>query len=108
MRTNKNDANDARAICEAALRPTTPTVPVKTEEAQDLQSLHRSRQLLIGFRLATINHIRGVLLEYRIVLGQSPKKVRGELERLVNDPEGGFSPSLRETLRLMSGKLAEL
>jgi transposase len=108
VRTNKNDANDARAICEVALRPRIPTVPVKTEESQDLQSLHRSRQLLIEFRTATINHIRGVLLEYGIMLGQSPKKVRGEVERLVNDPEGGLSPSLRETLRLMSTELAEL
>ena len=108
VRTNKNDANDARAICEAALRPTIPTVPVKTEDSQDLQSLHRSRQLLIEFRTATINHIRGILLEYGIMLGQSPKKVRGEVERLVNDPEGGLSPSLRETLRLMSTELAEL
>ena len=108
VRTNKNDANDARAICEAALRPTIPSVPVKTEDAQDIQSLHRSRQLLIGFRTATINHIRGILMEYGIVLGQSPKKVRGEAERLVNDPECGLSLSLRETLRLMSTELAEL
>ena len=42
VRTNKNDTNDARAICEAALRPSTPTVPVKTEDAQDIQSLHRA------------------------------------------------------------------
>ena len=47
-------------------------------------------------------------MEYGIVLGQSPKKVRGEAERLVNDPECGLSLSLRETLRLMSTELAEL
>lgn len=59
VRTNKNDTNDPRAICEADLRPSTPTVPVKTEDAQDIQSLHRARQLLIEFRTATINHLRG-------------------------------------------------
>jgi len=106
VRTNKNDANDARAICEAALRPTIPTVPVKTEDSQDLQSLHRARQLLIEFRTATINHIRGILAEYGVVLGNSPKKVRGEVERLVTDLECGLSPSLRETLRLMGEELA--
>ena len=108
VRKNKNDANDARAICEATLRPTIPTVPVKMEDSQDLQSLHRSRQLLIEFRTATINHIRGILLEYGIVLGQSPKKVWEEVERLVNDLECGLSPSLRETLRGMGAELAEL
>ena len=33
VRTNKKDVNDARAICKAALRPSTPTVPVKEEDA---------------------------------------------------------------------------
>lgn len=108
VRTNKNDTNDARAICEAALRPSIPTVPVKTEEAQDLQSLHRARQLLVDFRTATINHLRGILGEYGIVLGPSPKKVRGEVARLVNDPESGISPSLRETLRAMTEELEGL
>lgn len=107
VRTNKNDENDAQAICEAALRPTIPTVPVKKEEAQDLQSLHRARQLVIEFRTATINHIRGILAEYGIVLGPSPKKVKEEAGRLANDPESGFSPSLKETIRSMSTQLGE-
>ena len=108
VRTNKNDTNDARAICEAALRPSTPTVPVKTEDAQDIQSLHRARQLLIGCRTATINHLRGILLEYGILLGKSPKKVTAEVSPLVEDPEAGLSPSLRETLRTMATELSGL
>lgn len=108
VQTNKNDVNDARAICEAALRPSTPTVPIKAEDAQDMQSLHRARQLLVGSRTATINHLRGILLEYGVLLGKSPKKVRGEVTRLVEDPEGGLSPSLRETLRIMVSELSGL
>lgn len=108
VRTNKNDTNDARAICEAALRPSTPTVPVKTEDAQDTQSLHRARQLLVGCRTATINHLRGILSEYGILLGKSPKKVREEVNRLVEDPEARLSPSLRETLRTMVSELSGL
>lgn len=108
VRTNKNDTNDARAICEAALRPSTLTVPVKTEEAQDIQSLHRARQLLVGCRTAMINHLRGILLEYGILLGKSPKKVKEEVNRLVEDPEVGLSPSLRETLRTMVTELSGL
>lgn len=108
VRTNKNDTNDARAICEAALRPSTPIVPVKAEDAQDIQSLHRARQLLIGSRTATINHLRGILSEYGILLGKSPKKVKEEANRLVDDPEAGLSPSLRETLRIMVSELSGL
>ena len=109
VRTNKNDWHDAHAIAEASLRPSIPTVPIKTEEAQDLQSLHRARQLVIEFRTATINHIRGILAEYGIVLKVSAVKVEEELNRLVNDPDDvRISPFLKETLRAMANELSGL
>lgn len=109
VRTNKNDWNDAHAIAEASLRPSIPTVPLKTEEAQDLQSLHRARQLVIEFRTATINHIRGILAEYGIVLKVSAAKVEEELNRLLNDPDDTrISPFLKETFRAMSNELSGL
>ena len=57
VRTNKNNWNDAHAIAESSLPTSTSTVPIKTEEVQDLQNLHPARQLVIEFRTATINHI---------------------------------------------------
>lgn len=109
VRTNKNDWNDAHAIAEASLRPSIPTVPIKTEEAQDLQSLHRARQLVVEFRTATINHLRGILAEYGIVLKVSAAKVEDELNRLVNDPDDKrISPFLKETLRSMVTELVGL
>ena len=109
VRTNKNDWNDAHAIAEASLRPSIPTVPIKTEEAQDLQSLHRARQLVIEFRTATINHVRGILAEYGVVLKVSAAKVEDELNRLVNDPDDTrVSPFLQETLRAMATELTGL
>jgi hypothetical protein len=39
----KNDANDAAAICVAMARPEIPRVPVKTVAQQDQQALHRVR-----------------------------------------------------------------
>ena len=109
VRTNKNDWNDAHAIAEASLRPSIPTVPIKTEETQDLQSLHRARQLVIEFRTATINHVRGILAEYGIILKVSATKVEDELNRLVNDSDDTrISPFLKETLRVMSTELAGL
>ena len=109
VRTNKNDWQDAGAICEASLRPSIPTVPIKTEESQDLQSLHRARQLLIEFRTATINHVRGILAEYGIVLKVSAAKVEDELTRLLNDPDDTrISPFLKETLHAMATELSGL
>ena len=70
VRGSKNDAIDAEAIYEAATRPTMRFVPVKSIEQQDLQSLHRIRDRLTVQRTSLINHTRGLLAEYGIVLPQ--------------------------------------
>ncbi len=41
VKGNKNDANDAEAICEAVGRPNMRFVPVKSVESQDILALHR-------------------------------------------------------------------
>ncbi|MCL0138133.1 IS110 family transposase, partial [Klebsiella pneumoniae] len=38
LKSNKNDANDAAAICEAVTRPHMRFVPPKSVEQQDIQS----------------------------------------------------------------------
>ena len=43
VKSNKNDANDAEAICEAMSRPNMRFVSVKTMEQQDIQAVHRVR-----------------------------------------------------------------
>jgi transposase len=48
LKSQKNDANDAEAICEALSRPNMRFVPGKPIEQQDLQALHRIRSRLIG------------------------------------------------------------
>ena len=42
VRRQKNDGNDAEAICTAARQPHIPLVPKKTVEQQDIQALHRA------------------------------------------------------------------
>ena len=44
VRTNKNDAADAEAICEAVSRPSMRFVPIKATESQAVLALHRARQ----------------------------------------------------------------
>jgi transposase len=40
VKSNKNDANDAEAICEAVTRPSMRFVPIKNLEQQDIQTIH--------------------------------------------------------------------
>jgi transposase len=76
LKSPKNDARDAEAICEAVTRPTMRFVPIKRMEQQDLQALHRIRERLIKARTALVNEIRGLLNEYGMVLPQSMAKFR--------------------------------
>src|SRR5689334_6750090 len=70
VKSNKNDAADAEAICEAIARPGMRFVPVKTMESQSLLSLHRARQGFIKARTAQANQIRGLLMEFGIIIPQ--------------------------------------
>ena len=68
VKTNKNDANDAQAIVEAASRPSMRFVPIKQVEQQDIQSIHRVRSRMVNNRAALINEIRGLNLEFGITI----------------------------------------
>ncbi|EBW2650729.1 hypothetical protein DEI20_24275 [Salmonella enterica subsp. enterica serovar Newport] len=64
VRSQKNDANDALAICETAFRPGIHFVSVKTTEQQDIKALRNTRQLMVEQRTALVNQIRSLLAEY--------------------------------------------
>lgn len=96
VKGNKNDANDAEAICEAVGRPNMRFVPVKSVEQQDLQALHRVRSSLVKERTAKVNQIRGLLAECGIVIGQGVAQVRRRLPELLEDAENGLSFEARE------------
>ncbi len=60
VKTNKNDARDAEAICEAVSRPNMRFVPVKNVEQQTVLAVHRARQGFVVARTAQANQIRGL------------------------------------------------
>ena len=64
VKSNKTDANDAQAVCEAMSRPSMRFVAVKTIEQQDIQAVHRVRAALISARGAKANQLRGLAYEY--------------------------------------------
>jgi transposase len=68
VKSNKNDARDAEAICEAVTRLPMRFVVVKSQAQQDILALHRVRALLIRERTALMNQMRGLLAEEGIVL----------------------------------------
>ncbi len=75
VKRQKNDANDAEAIVEAALRPSMSFVPVKTEEQQAKSMLFRTRELFVRQRTQLINAFRGHLAEHGVALAQGPRSV---------------------------------
>jgi transposase len=76
VKSPKNDACNAEAICEAVTRPTMRVVPIKRVEQQDLQALHRVLERLIRARTPLVNEICGLLSEYGMIFPQSITKFR--------------------------------
>src|ERR671914_958552 len=115
VKTNKHDAADAEACCEAVQRPSMRWVPVKTEAQQATLMLHRVRDQLIGQRTATINALRGHLAELGIVAAQRQAGLRELMTALGEVEDHRMPPLAREALqtlvahlRDLAGKLAEL
>lgn len=77
VKTNKNDAADAEAICEAVARPNVRFVPRKNVDPQAVLSLHRARQGFVGARTAVANQIRGLLAEFGLIVPQGISHVCG-------------------------------
>lgn len=108
VKSNKNDANDAEAICEAMSRPHMRFVSVKSVEQQDIQATHRIRSGLIEQRTAKANQIRGLLAEYGLVAPQQLGHLRSALSEWLEDAENGLSSHFRRLLNGLWGDLRTL
>lgn len=102
VKTNKNDAADAEAICEAVTRPTMRFVPVKHVEQQAVLAVHRVRQGLVKARTAQANQIRGLLSEFGLVIPQGiahiSKRVPEMLDNAGDDVPGAFRELMQRML----------
>jgi transposase len=78
VRRQKNDGNDAEAICTAARQPHIPFVPKKTVAQQDIQALHRARQRMVNHRTAVVSQIRGLLLDRGFAIAKSITRAQGD------------------------------
>lgn len=108
VKTNKNDARDAEAICEALLRPSMRFVALKSPEQQALLALHRLRQGLIDARTALVNQLRGLLGEFGIVVAVGRRRFEQALPRLIAQDSAEVPALLREALEPMRLQLLSL
>lgn len=108
VKSNKNDANDAEAICEAVSRPNMHFVPGKNIEQHDMQSLHRVRQGFIKERTALGNRIRGMLLEYGIIIPQNLGQLRSHLPQVIENESNELSSVSREIFSELYEELVRL
>ena len=108
VKTNKNDAADAEAICEAVSRPNMRFVPIKNGEQQSVLSLHRARQGFVKARTAQANQIRGLLGEYGIVIPQGISHIAKRLPEILEDGENDLPGVFRQLLQRLGDHLKEL
>lgn len=115
VKSNKYDANDAQAICEAMDRPNRHSVRIETVAQQDLQAMHRIRQEIKGHRVAKGNQIRGLVAEYGLVAPQQLTALRRKIPEWLEDADNGLTYLFRELLqglwedlRVLDRRMADL
>jgi transposase len=108
-KNDKNDGNDAEAMCEAVQRPSMRFVPVKTPQQQAELAVHRIRRRLMAQRTALLNQIRGLLGEFGLVLPQGANHVRSKLPPLLDESGSEALPALAvELFRDLYEELVQL
>ena len=108
VKTNKNDAADAEAICEAVTRSTMRFVPIKTVGQQAILALHTARQGFVKARTAQANQIRGLLAEFGIVIPQGIGHIATSLPEILEDGENGLPGAFRQLIDRLGEHLKAL
>lgn len=108
VKTNKHDAADAEAICEAVGRPSMRFVPIKNGEQQTVLALHRARQGFVKARTAQANQIRGLLAEFGIVIPQGIGHIGTRLPQILEDGANDLPGVFRHLLQRLGDHLKEL
>jgi transposase len=108
VKTNKNDRNDAEAICEAVARPNMRFVPVKTASMQAVLALHRARQGFVKARTAQANQIRGLLAEFGVVIPKGLGHIARGLPEILEDGENALPGMMRQLIERLGEQLKAL
>ena len=98
--SQKTDANDAIAIAVASLVPNVRSCKILTIEEQALQSLSKVRALADKQKIQLLNQIRGMLLEFGIVINQSEVAFKAAIPDILEDAENTLPLELKHALAL--------
>jgi transposase len=107
-RGQKNDHNDAEAICTAVQQPNMRFVPNKSPEQQDIQAVHRARQRLINHRTALISQMRGLLLERGVAIAKSASRAQRLIPQLIADPRTDITETTRDIIETLFAFLLQM
>lgn len=108
VKSNKNDAADAEAICEAVGRPNMRFVPIKNTEQQSVLALHRVRQGFVKARTAQANQIRGLLGEFGLIVPQGIGYIASRVPELIEDADNELPGTFRMLVQRLVDHLKEL
>jgi transposase len=108
VKTNKNDAADAEAICEAVSRPNMRFVPMKSSEQLAVLALHRARQGFVKARTAQANQLRGLLAEHGIIIPKGIAHIGKHLPEILEEYENGLPGTFRQLLERLGEHLKAL
>lgn len=95
VKGNKNDRNDAFAICEAARRPNITVVTPRTLEQTDMNLVHRIRERRVEARTRLICQLRGLLNEYGIVQPSGKETLQAAMPDILEADGNGLTPQAR-------------
>lgn len=99
VKRQKNDAADAEAIVEAAIRPSMRFVAPKTEKQQAACMVFRTRDLFVRQRTQLINALRAHLAEHGVIAPQGIANLAA-LIGIVDHDNNGLKRVVVETARL--------
>jgi transposase len=85
VKRQKNDAADAVAIAEAALRPNMHYVAVKSAEHQARAVTFRTHQCFVRQRAQLINALRGHLAEFGLAVAQGPANLKSVVGMMADE-----------------------
>lgn len=103
----KNDAADAAAIAEAALRPNLHYVAVRSAEHQARAVAFRTHQSFVGQRTQLINALRGHLAEFGLVVAEGPANLKS-VAGLIDNNAIDLPDAVRDVARLYLDQIALL
>jgi transposase len=108
VKTNKHDAADAEAICEAVQRPCMRFVPIKNVEQQAILAVHRARQGFVKARTAQANQIRGLLGEFGLIVPFGIRYVYERVPAMLDQEREELPASFRELILRLLVQLKDL